>query len=608
MKYSFGIDLGTTNSCISVHTSTTSGESTKIIPLRDGRVTLPSCVEYRDGKVAVGQEAYKRRWDKDHVVYSVKRLMGTDSRIPLCGDSEEPIVVTPVEVSAEILKELKRNAEILYGAIQDVVITVPAYFGMEQRRDTKKAAELAGFNVLSLISEPTAAALAYGLDSQDKSDQILVYDLGGGTFDVSLLKFSKLSDTSFDALGLDFGDDESMVCKVISTSGDNHLGGDDLDNALAKVILDRLRKTCSDQYGSFPEEFVTDEMFERLILSAEVSKKNGADQFYQQTFMVPIDGEEKPVSVSWDSKDFKQALIPIFDKTVACIQQCLMSASDNHFSKIVLVGGSTKLQMLKDMLREVFPKVEILDTLNPDESVAIGASIKAAADQGETGTMVDDILPMPIGVETVNVYGTTSIGGQFTQILPKNAVLPVESSKSFATDEDNQEVIEVKIYQGTSPSVVNNTLLGTLRFDKIPKGKAGEVEIIVKFLVDANGLLTVKVKTLEGEEEVKLSNILNPVANQDTMLTKKIKRHLAMLSAITALDPEVKQRAEGVLQDAMRTGEVNEQVTGIMKFIADMYRKVSSTARQSVFANMSTALASSDGQAVVEAADDDELE
>lgn len=607
--YHFGIDLGTTNSCIAVHSGSADGKGTKVIPLRNGNVTLPSCVMYKDGRVIVGKEAFKHRWDIDHVVYSVKRIMGTNKPIELLDDATgKKFTVSPVDVSAEILKELKRNAEVLYGEIKDIVITVPAYFGMEQRRDTKKAAEKAGFNVLSLISEPTSAALAYGLNTDEESDQILVYDLGGGTFDVSLLKFSKLQDTSFELLGLDFGDaSDDMICKVISTSGDNHLGGDDLDKAVADIIMERFRKHCETEFGQVPEEYITQELKERIILAVESCKRSGADKIYQHIFTPNINGETKQVIISWGESDFRTAFRPLFERTMACIQQCLITASDNYFSKIVLVGGSTKLPMLKQMLRESFKDVDILDTLNPDESVAIGAAIKAAADAGDSGTLVDDVLPMPIGIEAINVYGDAAIAGSFTQIIPKNAILPVEASKSFVTNEDDQDKIEVRVYQGTSPRVVNNTLLGTLTFDKIPKGPAGQVEVIVKFLVDANGLLSVKVKTSEGETEAKLSNILNPVAINNSMIGKKIKRHLSMLESLQ-VPATTKLRAESMLEKCLEEDVLTEDANKVMAVIAEQYRKLTAVARQEVFARFNQNMGGIDSDGSDDFEDDDDLE
>lgn len=583
MRY-FGIDLGTTNSCIAVH-SGGDADSAKVIPLRNGDVTLPSCVMYKDGKIVVGKEAFKNRWDTDHTVYSVKRLMGTQKQIKLKDSAGNEFKVTPVEVSAEILKELKRNAEVLYGEIKEIVITVPAYFGVEQRRDTKKAAELAGFKVLSLISEPTSASLAYGLNSEEQQDRILVYDLGGGTFDVSLLEFSKVEDSEFEMLGLSLGDKEDVVCKVISTYGDNHLGGDDLDSAVADIILNRLKNQCLDTYGCECEIPDYEIVREKLILVAENCKKSAVHDSQQMSIDVLIRGKQEKVFVGWDYNDYKAAFQPIFYKTMACVQQCLLTATRNDFSKIVLVGGSTKLEVLKEMLRETYPNKEILDTLNPDESVAIGASIKAAADKGANSTTVSDIVPMSIGVESVNVYGEgPAISGAFSAIIPKNSVLPAEASKSFTTNTDNQEIIEVRVYQGSSPMVINNTFLGKIEFTDIPKGKAGEVEVSVRFIVDVNGLLSVRVKTSAGEKEVRLSNILSPVANSDTLIAKRIKRHLTMLKSLN-VTAEQRCKIEDVLNHCIEVDAIDAQCIRLLKYITDEYRVISTNARTNIFSN-----------------------
>lgn len=591
MKYNFGIDLGTTNSAIAVNTSTGTAHVSKIIPLRNGSMTLPSCVMYRDGKVIVGKQAFEERWDSEHVVYSVKRKMGTEEIIPILDDvSGKHFNVTPVQVSAEIIKELVKNASVMYGDIKDAVITVPAYFGIEQRRSTKQAAELAGLNVLSLISEPTAASLAYGLDTTDVSDQILVYDLGGGTFDVSLLKYSKLTDKTYELLGLSIGDDSSdLVCKVISTSGNNRLGGDDIDKALAGIIIERLKQTCLEEFGEIPKDYITPELMEKVILNVEICKRLNSEGMYQRLFKFLIEGEEHELLISWDASDFMKAFLPVFEKTWACVQQCLMATPDSHFSKIVLVGGSTKLPALKRLLAESFKNVEILDSLNPDESVAIGAAVKSSADAGDSGTTVDDILPMALGIETVNSYGSAEIMGAFTQIIPKNSVLPIEFCKSFRTNADNQKSIELKVYQGTSPQVINNTLLGTMNFDKVPEGLAGEVEVLVRFMIDVNGLLTVRVKTSEGEQEVKLFNILNPTTEltADTEILKKVRRSLAMLASLK-LPLDKKSQIEEILYDAIKQNLISEGTQKIMDFISSENRKIFATARQELMTQFNT--------------------
>ena len=625
----FGIDLGTTNSCISYYAKGTHSSQAVIIPLAGGNNTLPSCVWYKDGiegEVVVGQEAYQRRWDIEHVVYSVKRLMGSDAKISLKDASGKEFVVTPVQVSYQILRALKMQAEVLYGKVEDVVITVPAYFNVRQRMDTKKAAELAGMKVLSLISEPTSAALAYGLKSEQESDVILVYDLGGGTFDASLLKYEKIQKDALAWLNLDEEDstnNDESVYQVISTSGNNHLGGDDLDKGTADIIIKGVKQKCEAEYGEFTDIRVDPQEYERLVLNIEQRKKISGNNIHSYTLKYVVYNEktgaefEESNEVFWSTETVNQALVGVFKRTLSCIQECLRTARNPHFNRIVLVGGSTKYEPLKQLIARTYPDVEILDSLNPDESVALGAAIKASIDKYSEGISVDDILPASLGVEVVNTLNDIHLSGRFTPIILKNSVLPVEAVKPFTTHVDNQEVIQVNVYQGSSSLVAENTYIGSLEFDGIPKGPAGEVEVMVKFSIDVNGILTVTMITSKWKKQVELKNILNPDTDNtteaeklDPMLKRLLVRMQAMMDAIT--DEKLRAEAQSFVDKIYREGcEDEEQITQMQRILAQLqkaYKPISYAAETSAFTRLNSGIGFKDSSADIADFDEDEEE
>lgn len=495
--YAFGIDLGTTNSCISY---TDNFGVAEIITLKDGNRTMPSCVMYKDNKFTVGREAYENRYNPN-VVYSVKRLMGENTTVTFI-DGEDKKEMTPVEVSAEILKGLVDLVPEMYGKVVDVVITVPAGFTTSQVEDTRKAAELAGLNILSIMREPTAAALAYGLDSSDKNEKILVYDLGGGTFDVSLVDIATTGSNTdsdlFDMLGVsDSSDSKSNVLNVVTTRGNNKLGGDDLDKEILKVLKNKVKSEGK------TKRLIAGENEERLLLNIEKYKK--MEQFSNiDMFLWEHETTGEDYHVSLLQNDIKIATSKIFNKTKRYIDDILNSSVD--LDAIVLVGGSTKNRFLQQLIEETYD-LPVYKHLNPDESVALGAAILAKR--------------LKFGDESVSVFDITSnaIGiladGRVVRLIDKDQPLPVKKYRKFSTTVANQKQIRVQVYEGNSVYPEKCTYLGDLLLKDIPEGGAGEVSVGIALTVDLNGQLNCMAETTNGSKSINLVNILGKTENTD---------------------------------------------------------------------------------------------
>lgn len=510
----FGIDLGTTNSCISVLKK---GAYSEIIPMKNGKVTIPSCVAYNgpNGKPVVGDFAYQRR-DRSNVVYSVKKLMGSGKKINLKrGDVSWE--VEPYEVSAEILKALVENISDRYKVVKDVVITVPADFDTLQVEDTLKAAKLAGLNVLQILREPTAAALALKLEDKVEGD-VLVYDLGGGTFDVSLISISSSKDHSDldDIYGFgsneNKGDDKSQTYVVKSTRGDSNLGGDDLDDKLLSIILEKIK-----QAGYDPKRVPT-YYKERLKLRLENLKKQGVDQMYTLPIQYSYKSSRKvnvDIEIDLTPEDFYNATKVIFDKTKAFIDE-LLAGYTGKLSCIVTVGGSTKNDILQQMLSSSY-NVPVYNKLNPDESVSLGAAVHASNLKfGEGNVSVLDVLSNGIGVLA---------DSRVMNLIPRDTTLPCSLSREFCTTRDNQEEVEIKVYSGNSSLEEDCVYLGSLIVDNIPKGKAGEVGVYVQLSIDSNGSLECYVISGDSKKKATLTNVLgNEVTKKVTLKEKKLKR------------------------------------------------------------------------------------
>lgn len=501
----FGIDLGTTNSAISVVGNSDVPHTIKLI---GGKMTMPSCVLWDsnapEGKqFIVGDEALEQRY-KPNAVYSVKRKMGSGEMVKFI-HGKKSITKTPAEVSALILKALVEKASVQYKNIKDVVITVPAEFDTKQIEDTRLAGELAGLNVLNIMREPTAASIVYKLDK--KPGNVLVYDLGGGTFDVSLVEVNTASTGGsdlLDALGIE--DDESTskdTITVKATRGDTKLGGDDLDVLMYRVLEKGLRLQ-----GVDPTK-VPKEVKEKTLLRLQKSKSNvdylAMDYPFKYT---QADGTQVDTVTRFTMRDYKRCTYRIFQRTKVYIDDLLNSQNIN-IDAIVLVGGSTKNKFLKEFLAKEYPNVHLYDYLNPDESVADGAAVNAKRLKfGSDDLEIFDVTSNRIGVEA---------DGRIITMIEKNQTVPCTQSKSFATSVDNQQKVSINIYEGSGIYKEDCNYLGTVVLDDIPKGKANSVAIYVSLTVDDNGLLTCTGRAdTKAPKKLELVNILGRKVEKET--------------------------------------------------------------------------------------------
>ena len=475
-KISFGIDLGTTNSCISMIRSNST--LPEIIPL-DGRNTIPSCVMLNeDGTLTVGKEAYEHRYEKS-TIYSVKRLMGTDKKVVLLNGGARK-EMTPVEVSAEILKAIVNKAEdyIGKGIIKKVTITVPAHFNDAQRRATKEAGEMAGLEVVGIINEPTSAGLLYGLDNAKSNQTILVYDLGGGTFDVSILRVTKEL-KAFPLLGINTnGEYNSTSINIIGNDGDVALGGDDVDQYVTNYVLEKIAEGASLTVDRV-KEIIGLEGLEELKLRLEKAKKVSQGLIIYELegrgkFEIPILGEEV------EEKCYR----PIFDRTYELVARAMASTGVTSIDRIVLVGGSTKSHIIQKMLKEKFPHLHIMNSFEPDLSVALGASISTATSLGISKVAtITDVVPMSIGV----LADAGDNAKEYVKILKKDKSLPCIEEMEFNI-RDTTQAISITVVQGESTFSLQTLLtIGNLQIQ--PEQYNGN-SLTIGFKCDLNGVLS----------------------------------------------------------------------------------------------------------------------
>ena len=476
-----GIDLGTTNSCVSVM----EGNQPTVIINNEGERTTPSVVAFTDGgERKVGNPAKRQAiTNPANTIYSIKRFMGETydqvsteiARVPykvVKGDNNTPRVdingrlYTPQEISAIILQKMKKTAEdYLRQEVTEAVITVPAYFSDSQRQATKEAGKIAGLDVKRIINEPTAAALAYGLDKKDKNSKVAVFDLGGGTFDISILEL---------------GDG---VFEVMSTNGDTHLGGDDFD----QVIIDWLaQEFASENHGI---DLKKDPMaLQRLKEAAEKAKIELSNQTSTEInlpYIMPVDGIPKHLVKTLSRAKFEMLCDTLFQKT---IEPCRKALADAHLSasdidEVLLVGGSTRIPKIQELVKNFFGK-EPNKSVNPDEVVAIGASIQGGVLTGDVkDVLLLDVTPLSLGIET--------LGGVMTKLIESNTTIPVKKSQVFSTAADNQPSVQVRVLQGERPMARDNKLIGEFNLDGIAPAPRGIPQIEVTFNIDANGILNV---------------------------------------------------------------------------------------------------------------------
>ena len=492
-----GVDLGTTNSCVAVMES--SGPT--VITNNEGKRTTPSIVGFiKDGERKVGDSAKRQAvTNPTKTVYSIKRFMGSKysesinevGRVPykvVKGDNDTPRVdidgrtFTPQEISAAVLQKMKQTAEDYLGeTVTDAVITVPAYFNDAQRQATKEAGEIAGLNVRRIINEPTAAALAYGLDKKDKDMIVVVFDCGGGTHDVSVLEL---------------GDG---VFEVLSTDGDTHLGGDDFD----QVIIDWLVKEFKDENGvDVSKDSMALQRLKEASEKAKIELSSTPSTEINLPYLMPVDGVPKHLVRNLTKAKFEQLIEKLVERTIEPCKSALRNAKLNpdQIDEIILVGGSTRIPAIQEAVKKYFGK-EPSKGVNPDEVVALGAAIQGGVLGGDVkDVLLLDVTPLSLGIETM--------GGVFTKLIESNTTIPTKKSQVFSTAVDNQPSVEIHVLQGERSMAKDNKTIGRFHLDGIPPSMRGIPQIEVTFDIDANGIIQVSAldKGTNKKQEIRIES------------------------------------------------------------------------------------------------------
>ncbi|MBT2728800.1 molecular chaperone DnaK [Neobacillus sp. C211] len=508
MSKIIGIDLGTTNSCVAV----LEGGEPKVIPNPEGNRTAPSVIAFKNGERQVGEVAKRQAITNPNTIMSIKRHMGTNYKVEIEGKE-----YTPQELSAIILQYLKSYAEDYLGEpVTKAVITVPAYFNDAERQATKDAGKIAGLEVERIINEPTAAALAYGLDKTDQDQTILVYDLGGGTFDVSILEL---------------GDG---VFQVKSTAGDNRLGGDDFDQVVIDYLVDQFKK----ENGI---DLAQDKMaLQRLKDAAEKAKKDLSGVTSTQISLPFITaGPAGPLhlEVTMTRAKFDELSAHLVERTMGPTRQALSDAglTPSEIDKVILVGGSTRIPAVQEAIKQATGQ-EPHRGVNPDEVVAMGAAIQGGVITGDVKDVVLlDVTPLSLGIETM--------GGVFTKLIDRNTTIPTSKSQVFSTAADNQTAVDIHVLQGERPMAANNKTLGRFQLSDIPPAPRGIPQIEVNFDIDKNGIVNVRAKDLGTNKEQQIT-IKSSTGLSDEEIQKMVREAEENADADKLRKEEVELRNE----------------------------------------------------------------